>query len=771
MKREKRPLPKIGPLLLIIPIFLLGFALRVYRLGDKSVWWDEGFSVTLARQSLTAINSWTASDAHPPLYYWLLHYWRLLSGDSEFGLRLLSVFVGTLTIAATFLLGKRIGGRNTGLLAAFFIAVSRFNIGWSQEMRMHILATLFATLALWAAICVWDRGKKRDWLLYILFILGGLMSFYLFVSVLIVINLVWLLLVLPHATKKWAAFWKWSLAQAIILLLYAPWLLYTLPRIPKWSSNTAVNLIDFLKIYWTVFTVGIPLNVSQYAPFTLPILTIFVVGIVALLWVNRQKWTQVRNIILLIVALLFPALIVYLVSLPQAQLFYARPIAPRYLIILLSAYAVLLAWGILTLGKGKRWPLALLLVGVVLYGAWAGLQSYHPGRVLADDYKSLAKTISVYERPEDTIVLHADTDWPIFAYHQPSYWWGVPQGWQITPETADSYLAPIWAENEGVWLVLTPYAAVNDPNNEMRRWLDERATAVSSYSYGDKELIFYARTTERANLIDLLPENSDPTILRKVTLPSDGQLLGYDQPVADIHSGETVYLSLYFAGKSPMATNVGFVDGNGKVWQETAVTLQPTGDKTRQQINLLISPDTPSGAYQLYLQDAQEEIVPLGAINIRQKGGEALSIADVNIPNQINVDFASGIRLLGYEIDRETAVAGEPVYLTMYWQADTPITERYKVFTHLVGDVYNINSDNFLWGQQDNEPLNGRRPTTTWRTGEVILDRYAIPLAADAPAGTYQIEIGLYDPTTGVRLPLQSGSDFVILDTIIVEPQ
>ena len=218
-----------------------------------------------------------------------------------------------------------------------------------------------------------------------------------------------------------------------------------------------------------------------------------------------------------------------------------------------------------------------------------------------------------------------------------------------------------------------------------------------------------------------------------------------------------------------METAVGFLAENGETWQETAVTLTPTAETNRQQINLVISPDTPSGAYQFYIRDAQNEVIPFGAINIRQQGANALSLADVNIANPLNVNFASDIRLLGYELDSETAVPGEPVYLTIYWQAQAPIPERYKVFTHLIGDVYNINSDNFLWGQQDNEPLNGRRPTTTWRTGEVILDRYAIPLDPQAPAGTYQIEIGLYDPATGVRLLLQSGLDFVILDSVTTD--
>jgi uncharacterized membrane protein len=93
---------------------------------------------------------------HPPLYFWLLHYWRLISGDSEFGLRLLSVMFGLLTIAAAYLLGKRINGRFTGLLAALFMTISRFDISWSQEMRMYALAAL---LGRWRCGRRWGCGN------------------------------------------------------------------------------------------------------------------------------------------------------------------------------------------------------------------------------------------------------------------------------------------------------------------------------------------------------------------------------------------------------------------------------------------------------------------------------------------------------------------------------------------------------------------------------------------------------------------------------------
>ncbi|RIK19444.1 MAG: hypothetical protein DCC51_08865 [Anaerolineae bacterium] len=162
MTADRRPqpvsrrLPSGGRLLTaIVPaLLLLAFALRVHRIGEQRVWWDEGWSVWVARFSSLDILRQTGNDVHPPLYFELLHLWRALSGDEEAALRLLSAFFGVLTVALTYALGRRMA-RGTlssgfatlaGLLAALFLAVSRFAIAWSQEIRMYALAMLLGLL-------------------------------------------------------------------------------------------------------------------------------------------------------------------------------------------------------------------------------------------------------------------------------------------------------------------------------------------------------------------------------------------------------------------------------------------------------------------------------------------------------------------------------------------------------------------------------------------------------------------------------------------------
>ena len=98
--------------------------------------------------------SWVVRiDQHPPLYYILLHFWMKL-GDNAVTARSLSALTGALTIPAIYWLGRRLAGRDVGLLAALLLALSPFHVRFAQETRMYTLLTLNATLALLALACL-----------------------------------------------------------------------------------------------------------------------------------------------------------------------------------------------------------------------------------------------------------------------------------------------------------------------------------------------------------------------------------------------------------------------------------------------------------------------------------------------------------------------------------------------------------------------------------------------------------------------------------------
>jgi hypothetical protein len=426
--------------------------------------------------------------------------------------------------------------------------------------------------------------------------------------------------------------------------------------------------------------------------------------------------------------------------------------------------------------------LAAAMGGVVLFVSLVGMRGYYSGRILIDDYKSLADTLNAYAQPGDAVVLHSDRDWPIFDYHANREWVGVPHLWQVDAETAVSFLQPIWQESDGVWLALTPYANVTDPDGRIPAWLEEAAVAAAEYSYGDKALRFYARTPERAALLGTPVLGVEPQFDAFSVIKPGFHFIGYDLPSGTYQSGDAIRLGLYFFRSERMAEEhhtieIGVKDEAGKAWQWASVPFSPDDPVSadgvlRKEVTLRVPADALSGVYTLYGLNCGGEGEQFAQIRIKQRFQEFVTAGDVEIARPLDAAFANGIRLLGYDVAEERIAPGEPVRLRLFWQTTEPVAAQFKVFTHLLGEAYNAETGNFLWGQQDNEPVNNKRPTTTWRPGEVIVDAYALPTAVNAPPGVYKLEIGLYDPVTGERLQrIDEGgtavADHIILDTTI----
>jgi hypothetical protein len=119
------------------------------------------------------------------------------------------------------------------------------------------------------------------------------------------------------------------------------------------------------------------------------------------------------------------------------------------------------------------------------------------------------------------------------------------------------------------------------------------------------------------------------------------------------------------------------------------------------------------------------------------------------------------IRLAGYDLPEERATSGDALNLTLYWQAETDVSESLTVFIHLVDEDGNIVA------QQDQIPVRGARPTTGWAPGEVIEDEVQLFIPPDVPRGEYTIRIGWYNAVTNRRILLSDSSEFWALSEAI----
>jgi hypothetical protein len=111
----------------------------------------------------------------------------------------------------------------------------------------------------------------------------------------------------------------------------------------------------------------------------------------------------------------------------------------------------------------------------------------------------------------------------------------------------------------------------------------------------------------------------------------------------------------------------------------------------------------------------------------------------------IEADFGPDIQLSGYDLGELT---GSELPLTLYWRATASPTASYLVFIHLVDEDGNIVS------QLDTVPAGGARPTSGWRAGEIVSDAHVLPIPDELPPGLYRLNVGIYNPDDGTRLPV-----------------
>lgn len=109
-----------------------------------------------------------------------------------------------------------------------------------------------------------------------------------------------------------------------------------------------------------------------------------------------------------------------------------------------------------------------------------------------------------------------------------------------------------------------------------------------------------------------------------------------------------------------------------------------------------------------------------------------------DLQHPLALRLGEAIRLRGYRLERTTARPGGTLDVTLYWQATQPIGEDYFVFLQLI----NL-SDLRKAGQRDGQPGCNFHPTTTWLPGDIIADRYTLPIEPDALPGPYTLLVGM----------------------------
>ena len=672
---RRRPLT---PLLILLLLMLLGFALRAHNLDAFSFWTDEGLTPARSGYALSqilrneiVIQGIVTKDTHPPLYYLVIHLTRQLFGASDFAFRYPSVLFGVLLIPLIYKLGRRMGGRTVGMLVALLAAVNPLQVYYSQEARMYTLLVLLVTgmsYVLWQAIDqIRDtKYEKRNTGSFLISPAGGLLLYMLFAALAFYTHYTVAFLIavqgLFWAWVLWRSGLKWVIiaAAAVAVLVAVPLIPYTIPRLLSGAEANYFYVSPLTMFLDVVRFFNLGLTADFGRPFAVA-LNVLAFGLL-LLGVRAAARYEIRNTkydrtvpdssfvvrhssIIRPVFLLSWLLAVAFGLMAGSILFKPMYQGVRHIMAGSPAFLLLLAFGLagfkMREARGERRTtsrrlsriLYPFLIFLILAGSAVALFNLYANPAYAkDDFRAIVRFIETRAGDRDVIVYNNAVLLPLHEHYRRRDDIAVT-ALPVYPQMAtgrEPELAALARDYERVWFITDPPADKRDEEKLIQGWLDANLTETINR-------LFPARTTE-ARAIAYSTDRSAPPIapagssdqpcalssLLPCSLSGFPVLasVAFDSPLAL----PSLWVDLVWEGERPAANNslvFTLSDPDGKERLREARPILPDDDTrwddsapNHLSYDIPLPPGLPPGSYTLSVAPEGNEPLTLGVVDV-----------------------------------------------------------------------------------------------------------------------------------------------------------
>jgi mannosyltransferase len=198
---------------------LLAGLIAVAGAWVPSYWGDEAASVLSAERSLPSLFSLLSRiDAVHGVYYLFLHGWIAVAGTSEAVVRFPSAVAIGFAAAGTVVVGRRLAGPTTGILAGCVLAVLPVVTRLGMEARSYAFTMAAAVwLTVWCIALV--RRRESRWWAWAAFAVAFAASLYLFVYLALMAVVQVAVLVVHRAPRATMLRWLAASSAAAVLAL------------------------------------------------------------------------------------------------------------------------------------------------------------------------------------------------------------------------------------------------------------------------------------------------------------------------------------------------------------------------------------------------------------------------------------------------------------------------------------------------------------------------------------------------------------------------
>ncbi|MBI3741118.1 MAG: glycosyltransferase family 39 protein [Chloroflexi bacterium] len=521
--------------LALCAFILIAFALRAYQLGAQDIWWDEGRNIFTASRPLAQIATAPELDIHPPLYFYLLHFWIGVAGLSEFATRFFSLGFGVATVALAFRLGAYVANRRAGLWAVLITALAPLFVDEAQQIRMYTLVIFFSALSIYFLARAVQTNRAAFWIIYALIAVASFYTHYSFIYILAAQNLYLFFRALQTFRARAdtrGLLTRWIASQVAIAALY----LFQLPTILRQTqvygnpSMTPPPLSQYATELARAFLLGAKIEDARVAPVGLGII-VAILAALAAVYANRREKFAARGVGLLFAWLAVPLAAYFLVLQVSPQF------TPRY--VMIATLPLYLLFSIALAQLARRSLAAGALVALIWIGADAfALQSnFTNPAFFNDDTRGVAQFIAEKATRDDLVLI--DVPFPFDYYYR-----GVAptRYFFVDIHTAADELTRL-AQNKRRVFWIRWSKSDTDPRGVVLFLLDKYAAYAGETSFRGYEVVWYE-------------------------MPRDAQFALAPAPQAvSANFGEKILLTGYaYGGAAMLDVNAPRAQVGGKAW-------------------------------------------------------------------------------------------------------------------------------------------------------------------------------------------------------------
>jgi hypothetical protein len=137
-----------------------GITLRWIGLGQRSLWFDEGYTAWVVSLPMREIVRMIRVDTAPPLYYLLLHGWTKLFGQSEAALRSMSALMASVAVLVFALIARKILVNSwSRTVAITLFCFSFMQIAYAHEARFYAMMTMMGAIDFYLVLLICRRSS------------------------------------------------------------------------------------------------------------------------------------------------------------------------------------------------------------------------------------------------------------------------------------------------------------------------------------------------------------------------------------------------------------------------------------------------------------------------------------------------------------------------------------------------------------------------------------------------------------------------------------